>query len=116
MVPQQGTRGACKVVFFWQIENAADDDELRVTLQMDEALDLLCATGYKKAICTLCVKDKTSIRAALLDYHCLLKVKGEMDHFSDGLSAVGVLSFVRKYPDLMRGFFTDTEQGKLNAG
>ncbi len=28
---------------------------------------------------SVCMKDKGNIRAALLDFHCLLKVKGEMD-------------------------------------
>ena len=79
-------------------------------------MDFLCATGYKKAVCTLCVEDKGNIRAALLDYHCLLKVKGEMDQFIEGISAVGVLEFVKKHPDVMKHFFVDTPQGKVNAG
>ena len=83
---------------------------------MDETLDFLYATGYRKAVRDMCVQDKETIRAALLDYHCLLKVKAEMDKFCDGLSAVVVLSFVRKYPEVMKYFFTDTQHGKLNAG
>jgi hypothetical protein len=83
---------------------------------MDEAIDLVCATGYKKALCNVCMEDKGAIRAVLLDYHCMLKVKGEMDKFCDGLSAVGVLQFVRQYPDIMKPFFTDTQQGKVNSG
>lgn len=83
---------------------------------MDEALDFLCATGYKKAVCTVCMKDKGNILAALLDFHCLLKVKGEMDQFIEGMSSVGVLECIKKHPDVMKQFFVDTPQGKVNAG
>ena len=79
-------------------------------------MDLVYATGYKKAVCSACMEDKGAIRAALLDYHCMLKVKGEMDKFCDGLSAVGVLQFIKQYPSIMRPFFVDTEEGKVNSG
>ncbi len=88
-----------------------------VTLFQNEvAIDLLLATGYRKALCSLCLEDRDSIQSALLDYHCMLKVKAEMDQFSEGLADVGVLKYVKKYPDLMKSLFICDESKLITAG
>ena len=81
-----------------------------------EAADVLLVTGYRKAICYLRLDDKVRLKAALIDYHCLLKVKAEMDQFMDGLADCGVLEHIRQYPDLMRPLFTDCSHKPLTAG
>ena len=73
-------------------------------------------TGYRKAICNLTLQDKESLKSALLDYHCLLKVKAEIDQFAGGLADVGVLQYVKQFPDLMKPLFTDCGHKPLTAG
>ena len=71
----------------FQIDEAETDDDIKVLFNVDEAL---VVTGYRKAVCSLRLKDKENLKAALLDYH-LIKVKAEMDQFGDGLADLGVL-------------------------
>ena len=52
-----------------QIREADTEEGLQATFHIDEAADLLFATGYRKAITKITVADKSSIRSALLDYH-----------------------------------------------
>ena len=61
-----------------QIDDAETDDDVKVLFNVNKASELLFVTGYRKAIGS---QDKGNIKAALLDYHCLLKVKAEMDQF-----------------------------------
>ena len=60
--------------------------------------------------------DKVSLKAALIDYHCLLKVKIEMDQFIHELADCGVLEYIRRFPDLMRPLLTDCCHKPLTAG
>ena len=89
---------------------------MKVLFNIEEAADVLLVTGYRKAICDLRLNDKVSLKAALIDYHCLLKVKAEMDQFMDGLADCGVLEYIRQFPDLMRPLFTDCSTKQLTAG
>ena len=86
-----------------QIEAVGDDTELRSTLSIDEAISLLQETGFRKPVCMLTVSDKAHLKSALLDYHCMVKVKAEMDQFSDGM-----LDFIKLYPEQMRPLFVAT--------
>ena len=51
------------------------------------------------------MSDKGRVRSALVDYHCMLKVKSEMDAFAEGLQVLGVLTMIRMYPDLFKPLF-----------
>lgn len=99
-----------------QVDDAETDDEIKVLFNVEEVSEYLVVTGYRKAVCNLGLGDKGSLKAALLDYHCLLKVKAEMDQFVDGLADVGVLEHIRKYPDLLKPLFTDCCRDPLTAG
>ena len=76
---------------------------------------MLFATGFRKAVCSLGVADKPVLKSSLIDYHCLLKVKAEMDQFADGLSSLGVLDAVKKQPDVMKPLFV-AQKCNLSAG
>ena len=91
-----------------QIEAVGDDTELRSTLSIDEAISLLQETGFRKPVCMLTVSDKAHLKSALLDYHCMVKVKAEMDQFSDGMQTLQVLDFIKLYPEQMRPLFVAT--------
>ena len=87
------------------MEDAENDDDVKVIFNVDEAADLLFATGFRKAVCNLGLQDVPIIKSSLIDYHCLLKVKAEMDQFLDGLSVLGILDAIRSKPDVMKPLF-----------
>ena len=64
---------------------------MRMIFATDEAAELLLESGFKKPISTLGISDQKRLRGLLLGYHCLLKMKGEMDQFREGLASLGVL-------------------------
>lgn len=61
--------------------DAENDDEVKVVFAIDEGIDLLSATGFRKPFCSLQLSDRPSILSALIDYHLMVKVKTEMDQF-----------------------------------
>ena len=63
-----------RIQHFPVINNAEDDDELKVIFSIDEARDLLLLTGFRRPIPLLCLDDKSTIISTLVDYHCILKV------------------------------------------
>ena len=83
------------------MEDAENDDDVKVIFNVDEAAELLYATGFRKAVCSLGLQNVPIIKSSLIDYHCILKVKAEMDQFLDGLSIFGILDAVRAKPDVM---------------
>ena len=50
-------------------------------------------------MCRLTCADKEGIKSAIRDYHSLIKIKTELDQFSDGLKTLGVLQAVKEHPD-----------------
>ncbi len=72
---------------------------------MDDALDLLLVTGYRKAVCSLTQYDCSSIINSLIDYHLLFKVKSEMDQYREGLRTFGLLEKLKKDSELWKPFF-----------
>ena len=86
-----------------QLEDAENDDDVKVIFNVDEAADLLYATGFRKAVCGLGLQHVSIIKSSLIDYHCLLKVeKAEMDQFLEGLSTFGILDAIKNKPDVMK--------------
>ena len=82
---------------------------------VDEASELLFATGFRKAVCSLGVANKPILKSNLIDFHCLMIVKAEMDQFADGLSSLGILHAIRKQSDVMKPLFV-AQKCKLTAG
>ena len=77
---------------------------------------LLLETGYRKPLSSLTCDDKPCIKEAVRDYHTLVKIKPELDQFSDGLETLSVLQTVKKYPSLMSPLFVDQGSECLNKG
>ena len=71
----------------------------------EEAADQLHQSGYRKPLCCLDLNDKGTLKSALLDYHCLIKVKAAMDQFCEGLQQVGVLQLVKTHPSILKPLF-----------
>ena len=72
---------------------------------MDEAADFLHATGFRKPIKNLTLSDKHILETSLVDFHCFIKVKGEMDQFMDGLSTLGILDIIKNSPEVIKEMF-----------
>ena len=83
-----------------QVNNVENDDDIKVVFAIDEGMDLLLATGFRKAVCHLTLSDRPAILSALMDYHLMAKTKVEMDQFKDGLTALGFLDTVRENPEM----------------
>ena len=45
-----------------------------------------------------------------------MKIKPELDQFSDGLEILNVLPMMKKYPSLMSSLFVDKGRNYLNKG
>jgi hypothetical protein len=87
------------------IRNAENDLDVQMIFSIDEAADLLLETGYKKPLKLLGMSDRENLQSVLLLYHCVLKVKAEMDQFREGLSSLGVLTALQSNSSLMKCFF-----------
>lgn len=72
---------------------------------MDEALDFLLATGFRKPVSTLSLSDCPDLISTLLDFHLMAKVKTEMDQFIEGLRTFNFLDMLRADPNMWRPFF-----------
>lgn len=58
--------------------------------------------------------DKCELKAAMVDYHCMIKVKAAMAQYAEGLQSLKVLDLVCKVPSLTRPFFV--ADNKITAG
>jgi len=73
-------------------------------------------TGYRKVLSKVTLTNKAELSKILCDYYTLIKILPETNQFGEGLNTVGVLSMIRKYPGLMKQFFTDCEYRPVNKG
>ena len=69
---------------------------------MDEAADFLHATGFHKPIKNLTLSDKHILETSLVDFHCFIKVKGEMDQF---MATLGILDIIKNPPEVIKEMF-----------
>lgn len=93
------------LIFYLKLRNAENDLDVQMIFCIDEAADLLLETGFKKPLKQLGLSDCERLQTVLLLYHCVLKVKAEMDQFREGLSALGVLTAMENNSSLMKCFF-----------
>ena len=98
-----------------KFNNAENDLDVQMTFYVDEAAELLMETGFKKPLNHLQMADREHLQSVLLLYHCILKVKAEMDQFREGLSALGVLTALENNSSLMKCFF-QFQTHRLSAG
>ena len=97
------------VLIRFQIQLAKNDIDLRGVLQQESSMTCLAEAGYFRALSMVSVNDKKDI-AAVTTFYIFIEVKAAMDQFQQGLEAAGVLSYMRKYTDLIRPMFVDESQ------
>ena len=85
-----------------QLSAGKKDHEICSIFAIEENASLLLETGYEKPLHTLTLQDIGDIRAAMTDYHCMIKVKAAMDQFLEGLEMGGVAGYLKTNPDLFR--------------
>ena len=66
--------------------------------------------GFTKAIPSIQLSDKTDVVSTLVTYHLFIKVKAAMDQFKEGLESAGVLSYMKKYFDLITPLFVNERE------
>lgn len=98
-----------------QLQGAENDDDVKMVFAVDEVSALLMETGYRKPLTHLTLQDIPTLKAALVDYHCMLKAKGAIDQFAEGLQRLKVLDLIKKFPLLTKPCFISEDKNKISA-
>ena len=51
-------------------------------------------TGYSKPLQCLAISDATYINEVLKNFHCIIKVKAEIDQFIEGLNTLDIVNVI----------------------
>ena len=92
---------------------AENDKLLRSVFENDDASSIVFETGYRKSLTLLTLKDRDELIASVKIYHCLIKIKAEIDQFLDGLKSLDVYWYIKTYPELMMQLFVDVPNKRL---
>lgn len=92
----------------------AEVDDFKVLAQQN--VDCLVNAGFTNPVCRLTLADRTEIIKIVALHHALLQSKAELDQLVEGLSVNGVAGMLRDYPDLVKPFFTSSENQAISAG
>jgi len=82
----------------------------------DDLSYLVTDTGFRVPLSCVKVTDKTSLCKAVREYHTIIKILPEVNQFGEGLEVLGVLTMMRKYPELLSDYFIDKEKKPINKG
>ena len=83
-----------------------------------EAVDVIIEAGYAKPVTALTMAGKQELINTLM-YHykiILYRNKAVMDQLKAGLTILGVLDAMAKWPKIMEPFFVGAKQRPLTAG
>ena len=76
------------------------DDDVRLLFEIEEARALLLETGLASPLINLKLTQKDDLKAALIEYNCLIKPKASMDQFVEGLGITHQL--IKCFPSLCK--------------
>jgi hypothetical protein len=88
-----------------KLDVADSNEKVREIFENNEASDMLYITGFKKATQKLTFEDRATLKSVLIDYHCIVKVKAEMDQFIEGIATTDVLRLMRHSPAKFKCLF-----------
>ena len=80
-----------------QLDNAENDDDVRLLFEVEEACTLLLETGFSCPLISLKLSQRSDLKAALIEYNC------SMDQFVEGLGIAHNL--MKCYPGLCKSLF-----------
>lgn len=72
--------------------------------------------GYTLAVTSIGMGGKSELLRTLMLHHTLLRNKAVLDQLKSGLSALGVLDAMSKYPTILEPYFVAGKQTPLTAG
>lgn len=78
--------------------------------------ELLTNSGFPKGLPLVTTVHKIVMIQTVALHRVLLRRVAELDQFAKGLQALGVLDAIKRYPALMRPFFTRDGVQHLTAG
>ena len=90
--------------FGTHLSQAQNNEEVKTIFENEDNSALLFETGYHKPLSQLEIDDVEGLRAALTNYHCIIKVKAAMHQFLEGLQMGGVAEYTRTHPQLLKPF------------
>ena len=104
------------IAFFFnhQIYNAPDEESLRKVCL--EEVGMILEAGYTLPVSCIGMEGKPELLRTLMLHHCLLRSKAILDQLKLGLSALGVLDALSKYPTILEPYFVAGKQPPLTAG
>ena len=80
-------------------------EKLKEVFSDESAANILLESGFTKPVD---INYKEKIITCIVDYNCMLKVKGAMDQFLDGMCTFQVNTLVKEYPTEMKQFFVNS--------
>ena len=97
-----------------QIDNAPDEPSLRKVCLKE--VDVILESGYTLPVTCIGMGGKSELLRILMLHHALLRSKAGLDQLRLGLSALGVLDVMSKYPAILEPYFVAGKQPPLTAG
>ena len=91
----------CYLSFIPQITSARDDSEL--TESLNEESNFLIECGISKL--TWSFSEKENLKSLLCKSIVIYRAKAALDQFVEGLQSVGLLSYIKRYPGVLRKVF-----------
>lgn len=79
-----------------------------------EGIDFTLDAGYTKPITAITLDGRAEIMKALMLHYTLYRNKAVLNQLKSGLTTLGVLSVMTKYPQVLKPFFVAVLQPSLN--
>lgn len=81
-----------------------------------EGIDLTLEAGYTKPATAITLAGRQELMDTLMLHYTLYRNKAVLDQLKSGMSALGVLDALEKYPHFLKPFFVHGAQAPLTAG
>jgi hypothetical protein len=95
---------------------SCDKSSLKTLLQEESVSTILLEAGYTSPITSVDDHRKGQILSVLALHHCVVAVKAALDQMISGMRCLGILSAIRKNPQLFKPCFLPGERESLTAG
>ena len=79
-------------------------------------LDVIIDSGYTLPVQSIKVNNKQSLIKTMMLHATVLRNKGVIDQLKNGLSCLGVLDAIVKYPHLLEPYFVAGKTAPLTTG
>lgn len=102
------------VLTFNQLKGATSDDDV-CSIAMDCCDDILTC-GFNKPLAKLKIGDVDRLIQSVALHSTILRIKSEIDQFTEGLHEAGVLHAIKEYPHLFYPMFVKSDSAVVDAG